>query len=354
MCALHTQRNALQPIARLPPEVLSSIFHLVANTEQPYPRTRPYPPLYGSPGSLGWILLSHVCRSWRAVALRDTALWANSMCALPSATAEFLRRAHTAPLTIRHDFGRYRHKSRVLQAVLLALEHLPRTRELRIRANKRILERLADALHDKPAPALESLELALAADARIGFFYETVRLPTHLLTASPCLRRLVLENCRLPWDSELLRNLTHLEVRLVVFSVPDLMLPTTTQLLTVLARCPELQTLALIDSLPEVPDDTPLKPAPQPVHLSALTRLTLAGKPLACANLVQNLRFPSTATLELTCTGLGKLDELRTTVGPLLKPHTGVALRRLSMSATMSDIAVHAPRAHALFAPPSS
>ncbi|KAA1471496.1 hypothetical protein DENSPDRAFT_850264 [Dentipellis sp. KUC8613] len=99
----------------------------------------------------------------------------------------------------------------------------------------------ACALHDSPPPALESLEVVLAASARTGLFYETARHPERLLVASPRLRHFVLENFRLRCDGELLRKLARLEVRLVAFSAPDPAPPTAAKLIAVPARCRELR-----------------------------------------------------------------------------------------------------------------
>ncbi|TFY73441.1 hypothetical protein EWM64_g10571 [Hericium alpestre] len=271
MCALKTQRNALLPISRLPPEVLSQIFQYIAVVEQSYPRTRYFPPFLGSSGTLGWIKITHVCRQWRDVALADSRLWAKTVCALPSATPEMLQRSGTAPITINHDFSYYRNKSRILKSVQLALTHIARTKEIRISANKRILTNIVDSLQDNPAPILETLELCLSADARTGFFYESVHLPARICSSTPRLRNLILDNCSIPWDSPLLRNLTHLEVRLLTFCMPEVLLPTIPQLITILSRCPDLQTLVLSDALPELATPPPI-PRPSVPCISRTSR----------------------------------------------------------------------------------
>lgn len=74
---LRSQANALTPACRIPAEVLVEIFKcddlakytgdacIFLGIDRPYGL------------ELGWILVTHVCRYWREVALHSQALWAN-------------------------------------------------------------------------------------------------------------------------------------------------------------------------------------------------------------------------------------------------------------------------------------
>ncbi|KAF9650100.1 hypothetical protein BDM02DRAFT_3112714 [Thelephora ganbajun] len=60
-------RNHARPIGRLPPELLSMIFELVAT-----------PPEYDSTPTLRDVIsLTHVCRYWRAILLNHNGVWSD-------------------------------------------------------------------------------------------------------------------------------------------------------------------------------------------------------------------------------------------------------------------------------------
>ncbi|KZV66838.1 hypothetical protein PENSPDRAFT_736881, partial [Peniophora sp. CONT] len=137
---LRKEYNAHQPlVATLPPEILSSIFQICAETERPLPpynlrarglfESRLYRGIAreaehdidaggefeepswisGRRGSLGYIALSHVCTHWRNVMLGYTALWTEDIGALPDALPTVLSRAGPVlPLTMRLYGSTYR------------------------------------------------------------------------------------------------------------------------------------------------------------------------------------------------------------------------------------------------------
>ncbi|KZV61712.1 hypothetical protein PENSPDRAFT_592456, partial [Peniophora sp. CONT] len=83
----NAQLNALAPIGRLPPEILGTIFTLVAKAE---------PPQYASKsikGDLGWVRLSHICRAWRDLCIDTPSLWGRAIGRLPRALPVFMERA---------------------------------------------------------------------------------------------------------------------------------------------------------------------------------------------------------------------------------------------------------------------
>ncbi|VDC06785.1 unnamed protein product [Peniophora sp. CBMAI 1063] len=78
---------------RLPPEIQQMIFSWVAVLDPPS--------IPGdAKGSLGFVLISHVCRHWRTTLLSMRHVWADSMGLLPEATIEMVRRAGSHPLTV--------------------------------------------------------------------------------------------------------------------------------------------------------------------------------------------------------------------------------------------------------------
>lgn len=63
--------NGLALTARLPPEILSEIFTIVA-TDLYHSRRWGH---YGLAHAYKWISLTHVCRAWREIALNTPRLW---------------------------------------------------------------------------------------------------------------------------------------------------------------------------------------------------------------------------------------------------------------------------------------
>ncbi|EPS93713.1 hypothetical protein FOMPIDRAFT_1135667, partial [Fomitopsis schrenkii] len=153
---INTQLNALAPVSRIPPEVLSEIFlhtaERVAALGSSPPRVR------------DWIRVTHVCRHWRETALQCTALWSRvDVPALPERLSEFLSRSKDAPLSMVLSFRPLRQPGTRQfvsseDAVLLALSALHRVQTLVVDASgdptKAVLQRLGGR-----APLLESLTI---------------------------------------------------------------------------------------------------------------------------------------------------------------------------------------------------
>ena len=123
--SLLVRRNALAPIAVLPPEVLARVFSFLARDE---------PPCLGRKVHLGWIRATHVCQLWRQVALGDSSLWARfsgvTVGANKELVSEMLVRARNAPLDIDIDLGETSHPDKFL----MFAPHLSHIRELHLRS----------------------------------------------------------------------------------------------------------------------------------------------------------------------------------------------------------------------------
>ncbi|VDB86392.1 unnamed protein product [Peniophora sp. CBMAI 1063] len=91
----------LSPVTRLPPEILTEIFRLVAELDPPrcaFAEDEGHSYWYRS---MGWISLSQVNRRWRYLCLGTPDLWAPYITLHPGVTELFLERAgHSTPLTI--------------------------------------------------------------------------------------------------------------------------------------------------------------------------------------------------------------------------------------------------------------
>ncbi|KAI0043548.1 hypothetical protein FA95DRAFT_1470995, partial [Auriscalpium vulgare] len=83
----------------LPPEVLSRVFEFLA-LAHPY-RHDVDATRGGSSPRLGWIVVSHICRHWRQVAVDDTSLWRTISSEMePKWIAEMVARTKDRPLTV--------------------------------------------------------------------------------------------------------------------------------------------------------------------------------------------------------------------------------------------------------------
>ncbi|KZV64215.1 hypothetical protein PENSPDRAFT_656752 [Peniophora sp. CONT] len=95
-------------LCRLPDDIISELFDILAVIE--CPRLPTFGPLYPHPRPeawklLGWIRLTHVCRRFREVGLRRSALWGRVVIVFPSAFDTLLARSRSAPLSLRLDKG---------------------------------------------------------------------------------------------------------------------------------------------------------------------------------------------------------------------------------------------------------
>ncbi|EPS94408.1 hypothetical protein FOMPIDRAFT_1063211 [Fomitopsis schrenkii] len=162
--AANTQLNALAPVSRLPPEVLSEVFlQHVRHCDDPvgphYRRSSGVP--------VGrWIRVTHVCTYWRETALECAMLWSHLEApACPDLLAELLVRSKDVPLSMALTFCATRqthsgHLEPSEDTLLLALSALHRVKTLYVyarwdyRATDPVLQRLGSG-----APLLESLTI---------------------------------------------------------------------------------------------------------------------------------------------------------------------------------------------------
>lgn len=198
ICSLKSRRNSLCPVSRLPPEVLSEVFLVLAEQLQAQGRFK---------ADFKWTTVAHVCRLWRDIALQHGRLWGKIDMTEPDRTREFLDRSKGAPLAIRQSFTG-------------SLAELPpaftcpsyRYRELHLSAKEgqlgpNVLQVLSSPIH---APVLESLALEVSDN-----YPECILPPTVFDYKAPVLTRLQLQNVRLEWPSSLFPSLTHLSIQSV-------------------------------------------------------------------------------------------------------------------------------------------
>ncbi|KAI0046208.1 hypothetical protein FA95DRAFT_1607072 [Auriscalpium vulgare] len=249
--AMRTRRNALAPVAVLPPEVLSHIFSLLAISEPPSwrPNNGPY---------LGWIVMTtHVCRHWRQIALDTASLWGTISLSIGRQWRDMmLVRSKNATIEVDATF-----ESRASVENLVAPSNLRRTRQLTLdshslRAMAAILPMLSEY-----APILEQLTLRLHGMGE----HEAPCVPPGAIDAEskPCLRRLFIHDSIVTWSIVPSGLLTHLEITTTdpvttypayITQHPDPHLQYT-HFMDFLRRTPTLQSLRIVNCLPSKPAD---------------------------------------------------------------------------------------------------
>ncbi|OJT13480.1 hypothetical protein TRAPUB_9974 [Trametes pubescens] len=273
-------------IQYLPPELLVRIFHYLVLTS-------------AQSGSRALIQATHVCRLFRAVALDSPMLWTKVTklygTTIPEAQA-FLDRSANLPLDITLEASSLNDWSAFLLSHVL---HRLRSLEIKVdSAYHKPIIRLLASLVGHPAPLLRKLHLLDQGES------EDVRIPPtrqlsnvfHVFdggkyySATPSLRSLRLAPVLLSWDSDMIKDLTHLELRATNWRIYR---PTQAQLLAILRRCPALQTLAL--ELPIIFHDAPRREPEPIISLPQLSRVIFRQlMPCSIANLLSHLALPPT------------------------------------------------------------
>ena len=318
----------LPPVSRLPPELLVSIFSLLAADEAPTVRYTI---------SLGWIVVSHVCSHWRRVALDSPVLWANINFDLSSWWIQtMLDRAKQGPLVIRDIRIRYAEDAESVLGVLSS--HMSQIGKLGLRQPLGGVDTINPVVKflTSPAPSLEWVK----------FVVETIRdvhLPNNNMVDNyaPSLRVVTLVGCTIPWISPIMRNLSHLTIALTQWQyqqVEENYLPSKDEFFDMLANMHHLETLDIEEYFPRYTPDTGVySRMRQPgIELLGLSSLILRGSWAPCIAVLGSIQIPETSMVHLTCrnhTHEGFVDLLL----PMLEKHSGKTgkappLRTLSIS----------------------
>ena len=283
------RHNTLSIIARLPPEILSTIFKCVAaaGAQQSH--------LVGS--KIRWIHVTHVCSHWRRVALEDPSLWTTIPFSHHRWASEMLERSKMASLTIMINL--YAKDPVYVKLVESSLTRIARIQTLCLRQNLTFLydDMLTTILANlvEPAPRLESLEVSF--NDRVSVH----TLPSGLFSGdAPRLRELELHECALAWDVPFLRNLTTLKM----YFVPPTTRPSISQVLAALSNMSHLHTLVLQSILPEGSPEVAAGRAGSGIvaQLPQLAHLSIEADVPEGAFLLDHLVYPLTVSIILVGT----------------------------------------------------
>ncbi|KAI0321630.1 hypothetical protein OF83DRAFT_1080802 [Amylostereum chailletii] len=315
------RRNACSPLFRLPPKILREIVSLVALQDRPqffpllqsHAKKSPFP----STNTLGWISLTHICHSFRALILDDRAAWASVVVLVPKGHDELLLRAVDTPLTIALDTTSYKLPKTTIDFVISNL-HRARIFELKERPSKRalwtatVLEKIARAATN----GLERLVVDMTQRWEGEWAFTQREWPEryHLpFLHAPRLLHLSLRNSYIP---TLAPCLTYLELAREGPVIDDT-LPPADALFATLRGSPQLRVLRLINTIPVLTD---LHDAA--ISFPLLTELSLSGSRTRCVALWSHLVLP---TLTNLCFHIDYIDDLErnmrhddgTSLGPI-------------------------------------
>lgn len=185
------------PINALPAEALSLIFAVVVDSEE----GTELPPC---------VTLTHVCQYWREVALNCSMLWAKLDFSSVKCVQEMLVRSKEAPLKISATLeDPWRQPTVPINAIHIALQHLPRIKEIELAHNAHGLNGLIQTM-SSPAPLLERLSLRATSGRASDSEYLT---DSTFAGVAPRLRFLGLTQCSLlKWDLPIFQNLIEFEL----------------------------------------------------------------------------------------------------------------------------------------------
>jgi F-box-like len=276
---LRSGRHLLK-IPRLPPELLRMIF--IACADPPYAEQDPS--YWYQTRSMQWIVITHVCRYWRLVALEYPDLWKRLRFFNPDITKEMIRRSKGADLEVIIDAYFQLYQPIDKTTIPIVLPELHRVSVLHLTCpwlRQSLLNGFVSG-----APKLEYLYLSAP-------YYSTraCRIPDTIFSQeTPALRFLELRRCI--FTSPLLSSGTPSSLNSRI-DIPS----TISQIVSFLRGAPMLHTLIFDRVLPTVGTDE----AYPNLVLPKLSRLELTSSIASCTNFLEHIIFPVTTNTTVTC-----------------------------------------------------
>lgn len=255
LMSLKISYNTLSFVNRLPAEILSDIFILLADL-----RTQEYSSWQRERAL--WLRVTHVCRHWRNIAMDCTPLWSTVLFVTPQLTKAMLERARSTPLSLNFSPNTPNFNN-VLSKMLSQFYRL-RSVSITGNINDNILAKFSGT-----APVLEDLSLVHSS----GAFSEPTKLPSDFLRGgAPNLHRLSIEGFEIPvWENlPLVPSVTHLRLR------PERSgIRTREWFLEHIQGMPRLQSLELFHVLPSPFDMEPQNQNPTDLVIECATLQTV-------------------------------------------------------------------------------
>ncbi|KAI0064196.1 hypothetical protein BV25DRAFT_1823153 [Artomyces pyxidatus] len=286
MCYAKSRRNAIAPISRLPPEIMSRVFSFCV------------PDLHAYDTNLEWIKISHVCTRWRTVALNSTNIWSEVYLQWGEEwVGEMLARSKGTPVDIvgSHNAGLTRRK------VGDIVKHLPHTRSIEIGnywdrktlGDVNAVHQLCLGLH-APAPILESISLT-SHEVHMHHPYPLFN------NSAPHLRAIYLYNFTgFPWTPCFATNLVQLDIvlNLKFTGDHDMPSPSIDEVLDVLRHSRALEYLVLVRCFGPIRGGR--RPGHRIVDLPHLLLCTLGMTSLSDSlHIIKHISIPPSAELRI-------------------------------------------------------
>ncbi|KAG0709603.1 hypothetical protein DFH29DRAFT_1011594 [Suillus ampliporus] len=227
MQVLRTHQNGLVHISCLPPEILAIVFRHFANFESHAITSRPhFAPIC--------MMVTHVCRHWRQVALECPTLWAS----ISSDSLNYrwigimLERSTAAALVVT-----YSERASLRDCLEQILSQLPRIEVLQISSFSSDVDHILDLLSSQPAPLLQTFEFSVIGDV----IHSPRPISDNIFQGQvPQLRSVELVGCSSGWAWCIFSGLRSLSMRGITGAHPTL-----PQLLSALRCMPDLEQLTL-------------------------------------------------------------------------------------------------------------
>ncbi|KAG1726288.1 hypothetical protein EDB19DRAFT_1857924 [Suillus lakei] len=231
LSVLRSRRNTFASIFSLPPEILATIFTYIVEEVnlKIYTGT---PRRGGAPTSM---IVIHVCRHWRQVALECPSLWTFIDSLSARWVVTMLERSKEAALVVIHN-APVAPKHCVVEQLLL---QLPRIKVLEICSSSVDVNRILNCLSSQPAPLLQVFKFSVLWNYHRGPSVRPIS-DTIFQGRAPLLRSVELAECSFSLTSCIFSGLQTLNVRI---GYPLHL--TLSQLLAALRRMPDLEQLAL-------------------------------------------------------------------------------------------------------------
>lgn len=311
---IHIQ-NTIRPISRLPPEILLEIFSLVVAEWQPellWDHQR-VSAAFGTPihiPSYTWLLIAHVCRYWRDIAVQSPKLWTTVIINQSGFLSTVLVWSQSLPISlylyIQRGHVDYSDEEQ-LQIRDLLSPHLHRVTRLQI-VSADYSHNLGGALSSCHFSSIREITVTMVNAPRrqnydLDHHEELFRGWTN--PEYDGLRRLSFARITLPGIRAAIRpNLRYLSIYL---PIGDIELP---KFLSVIERTPLLETLSI--ATPNTYFMPPVEALLEPhkiVTLPHLRSLQINSSRLFPPNIMQHLSYPNITSISLD---LSDLDDLET------------------------------------------
>ncbi|KAI0042729.1 hypothetical protein FA95DRAFT_1609943 [Auriscalpium vulgare] len=280
LLALRQQHNTLVPVARIPPEILATIFSCLMDIDIPRKIQTSH---YESWNSFGWLAVTYVCQRWRQVALQHTVLWHDIIFRFGRKWASrFTSLAGNTLLTIRKS------DVDVPWHLEFLVDNMWRTQSLCVDAYR---NKSLNALHIE-APLLHTLDINIHTCSEFpdDFLWMWAPALRHLRFTSP-------NGATMPWSLPPFRHLISLELDDRFALLED-----------VLGGLSHISTLERLHMHLTMDRQRRTLASERVVALAKLVHLELSSSAIDATELLRHILLPSHATIHFLLSDQGLED----------------------------------------------